>query len=245
MGPIGVAAITLVFNGCQMPEEPMAQDPVGESGAFTSNLSGSGLQLHEETREALNLETAEVFEARFQDELHVSARAIGTTEDGRTLIRALVPPAWRPSRTDGISFQPLSGDAPSTKALLHSIDDSLLAVNGSIEAVFRLPKHPREGFTPDSGWIIIRRGQPRTSTAIPNQSLIRAALGDFVFVESGDSQQRRSVKVGQQDQEKTEILSGLKTGEKVITVGSDRLWILELALVGGMSNLENITEVQP
>jgi len=79
----------------------------------------------------------------------------------------------------------------------------------------------------------------RESVSAPASALIRAALGDFFYVDTGEVLLRRRVAVGQVVDGRAEIRSGLAAGERVVTRGSNALWILELAMVGGMSQLDS------
>lgn len=84
----------------------------------------------------------------------------------------------------------------------------------------------------------------RESLSVPPAALVRAALGDFVFAAVGDRFRRRRVEVGQSDRDRVEIRSGLGAGDEVVTKGAEKLWILELAMVGGMGNLEPAKEAK-
>ena len=80
-----------------------------------------------------------------------------------------------------------------------------------------------------------RAGQGRLSlggdapaVVIPAGAFLERTGGDWIFVldKSGDSAERRRIKVGRRNSEKVEIVGGLKPGERVITsdyTGYDRI----------------------
>lgn len=64
----------------------------------------------------------------------------------------------------------------------------------------------------------------RNAVIVPSSAVLTGANGPFVYVvKSDDTVTVRQVKVGPVDGERTSIASGLTTGERVVTDGSDRL----------------------
>jgi multidrug efflux pump subunit AcrA (membrane-fusion protein) len=58
---------------------------------------------------------------------------------------------------------------------------------------------------------------------IPKSALSRESLGDTVYVVNGEVAARRAVKLGYEEQDAVEVLSGLAEGDRVIVVGQDGL----------------------
>ncbi len=58
---------------------------------------------------------------------------------------------------------------------------------------------------------------------IPKSALSLESLGDTVYVAIGDVAARRAVKLGFQEADRVEVLSGVEAGDRVITVGQDGL----------------------
>ncbi|HVS65668.1 MAG TPA: efflux RND transporter periplasmic adaptor subunit [Thermoanaerobaculia bacterium] len=58
---------------------------------------------------------------------------------------------------------------------------------------------------------------------IPKRALVLESIGDSVYVAAGDRAQRREVRIGYQEADDVEVLSGLAAGERVVVVGQDEL----------------------
>lgn len=58
---------------------------------------------------------------------------------------------------------------------------------------------------------------------IPKQAVIEEDGGTFVFVESGNTAERRAVELGYQDGAAYEVLSGVDAGDRVVTAGQGNL----------------------
>jgi membrane fusion protein (multidrug efflux system) len=58
---------------------------------------------------------------------------------------------------------------------------------------------------------------------IPKAALSLESLGDTVYVANGEVASRRAVKLGFQEADRVEVLSGVEAGDRVITVGQDGL----------------------
>lgn len=58
---------------------------------------------------------------------------------------------------------------------------------------------------------------------IPKQAVIEEDGGTFVFVESNNTVERRTVELGYQDDTAYEILSGVNAGDRVVTAGQGKL----------------------
>jgi membrane fusion protein (multidrug efflux system) len=63
----------------------------------------------------------------------------------------------------------------------------------------------------------------QNALTIPKTALSLESLGDTVYVVKGEVAARRSVKLGYEEADKVEVLSGLDQGDRVIVVGQDGL----------------------
>jgi len=71
--------------------------------------------------------------------------------------------------------------------------------------------------------VFLETDRHEKALTIPKAALSLESLGDTVYVAQGDVAARRAIKLGYQEAEVVEVVSGLKEGEKVIVVGQDGL----------------------
>jgi len=72
-------------------------------------------------------------------------------------------------------------------------------------------------------YINLQLGQPSETLLLPRGSFYQTTAGQWIFVVSADGKQavRRKISIGRQNPQFYEVLSGLESGEKVITSGYD------------------------
>ena len=70
-------------------------------------------------------------------------------------------------------------------------------------------------------------------TAVPLSSLLRTAVGKFVYVVNGEAVLRTEVKTGAEADGWIEITDGLRAGQQVVTSPVQALWLLELRATKG------------
>ncbi len=237
---VGVILAALCV-GCG-PAAEMVEAPEIEEAGPVAFESGAGLKLAPETREALDLEMAQVGSGRFTDRYQAPARNMGG-RGAEVCLRAVVPAEKAPKQ----GVEAAIHDAAGTKTWSGRVDEvnrHLVKVSGDVEVLVCLSgKHDS---APAGGGLEISYAlsEERESLSVPPSALVRAALGDFVFVSNEGFLLRRRVEVGQVDEDRVEIRSGLQLGDSVVSKAADKLWILELAMVGGMSNLETAEVAQ-
>jgi hypothetical protein len=236
---LGALALALLVVGCGGGEKMESEADV-EAIAPVEFDSGAGLKLAEETIQAMGLETGPVGVGRFRDTFHSVARSMGELEDGGLCLRAVVPEGKAPVADAEMTVARENGDGAWPGRLLE-VNRSLVAASGDVELLVRVESGADIGIAAGGGATLhYPLSGERESASVPESALIRAALGDFVYVVTGAGYQRRRVLVGQLTGGRAELRSGVKPGEVVVNRGSDEIWILELALVGGMTHLENM-----
>jgi hypothetical protein len=242
MSLMAAGAFALLGSACgpvQSTGEAVEPSPEMETAAFEP---GGGLRIAEETRAAMKLTFAAVSSREFVDLETVAARCLGRAGEGAEhQLRASIQPDRQPFGGAAIRVRDVGHAGGPLAANLTGIDRQLLAVDGSLELIAVVAGNC-EAMAGESLELVYQVGPARTSAAVPVAAVVRAALGDFVFEEVEDRLQRRRVTVGAENDGWLEIRSGLKTGARVVETGARELWILELSLVGGMSNLETVKE---
>jgi len=235
----GPAALSLVILGCGNG------GGTASSGGMEASVeepvrfeSGVGLMLAEETRMAMELETETAGTGRFRDTFHAVARSLGDREGGGVRLRAVAPADKIPAKDSEVQVVRRQGSGRWTGRLL-DINRSLVQVSGDVELLIGVDLDERSEVAEADLAVQYPVSDERESVSAPASALIRAALGDFVYVDTGEGLLRRRVAVGQVVDGRAEIRSGLAAGERVVTRGSNALWILELAMVGGMSQLDS------
>lgn len=110
----------------------------------------------------------------------------------------------------GETFQGrISFISPDLDAVSRSIKARVLIANGS----GRLKPHM-------SASVRVQWGGEKASPAVPQEAIQSIDGHDVVYVSSGDALERRAVRAGASEGGWTEILEGLKGGEKVVAKGS-------------------------
>ncbi len=68
---------------------------------------------------------------------------------------------------------------------------------------------------------------------IPREALLRTSQGTFVYVVNGGAYLRTAVEVGSESNDKIEIVDGLFTGDQVVKMPVETLWLIELRATKG------------
>ena len=190
----------------------------------------------------MNLDYADVRRSRFAERIQVRARCLGRSTAGdEWSLRAVIDPERRPFAGADVTVRVPGAEGKPVSARIVEINDHLRVVDETLELIAAVSARICP-VLPGKVDLFYQTGAERESLGVPVGTLVRAAMGDFVYEDTGDRLRRRRVKVGAVNDGRAEILSGLKDGARVVVNGARRLWILELALVGGMGNLENVKE---
>jgi RND family efflux transporter MFP subunit len=83
---------------------------------------------------------------------------------------------------------------------------------------------PPAGMTVDQSVTVDIDAEERLDVVfVPSESIVRSGRDGYVFVAAGDRAERRAVTPGVETEERTEVTSGIKAGELVITQGQNAL----------------------
>jgi len=238
-----LSAVTLLaatLAGCG-PKDVSA--PEAQEEAKQLFHEGKGLKLPQETQRSLGLKTAPAGPQTLRRQLVATAQAFScyTNSNGSVgaLASAFIPAsALQPQTGAPVQLRlPGSPTAPVTGVVVR-VDETMRAAFGQLEVVVDLPS--RAEALPAGGFVEARldAGPVEAAIAVPREAVVRAALGDFAYVAEGEFFKRVPVKVGAEDSQWTEILSGLSPGQTVVSGSAESLWLLELSEVGGMANLK-------
>jgi multidrug efflux pump subunit AcrA (membrane-fusion protein) len=206
---------------------------------------GAGIQLGDEAREAIGLETTEVAEQKLALEFPATARVFHAAhqhgnefpghKDGHAYANAIIPSAVADRLQVGQKVL-LAGSAHAGEGRLEgrlsSLDRETTRAIGQVEAVIEIPdadEHLQFG-----AFLTARfAGTERIAMVIPRSALVDAATGTFVYAQNGERWLRTPVKAGGANENFVEILDGLIEGDVVVSKGASDLWLIELRFTKG------------
>lgn len=243
MGWMMVGAFALTGAGCG-PAQGTGEARQAVADLPAAYEPGLGLRLADVTREAMQLEYDTARQSVFIDRHVVAARCLGSAAAGAgRQLRAVVPPDRKPAPDAKLNVRVPGGAATNWSARLLGVDEGMRAVDGNIELLVTV--NERADVEAGRGLeLVYPVGEERDAPGVPTNAVVTAALGDFVYEDTGDHLARRRVRLGANSEGRVEIKSGLTDGARLVVRGACRLWILELALVGGMGNLEDAKEAR-
>jgi hypothetical protein len=197
--------------------------------------AGRGLRIETGTREAMGLGVAPVGRGRFRDHQTVMARRLH--QDGNThLLRALIRSEQKPDQDAGLRLR-WAKDGATVPARRIGLAPDPVTAGAEWELLVtneeRFPTEPAQSME-----LIYSVGPERESLEVPAEAVVQAAVGEFVYEEADGYLLRRPVGTGAVNDGRVEIRSGLAAGSRVVGRGAESLWILELAMVGGIGNLD-------
>ena len=137
-------------------------------------------------------------------------------------------PAIQEQLAAGAKLQAVAFDRSNTQKLatgtLETIDNQIDTTTGTVKlrALFDNPKNllfPNQFVN-----VMLTVDTVHDALTVPNAAVQSGAPGNFVYAIQPDSTVAiKTVKIGLQDSEKTQILDGLSAGEQVVVDGADRL----------------------
>lgn len=236
---VALALMLGLWTGCGSREAAPAATDEGPK-LFQE---GKGLKLSAETWKSLGLETAAAVPRTVHTEAGGTAQVFerGTNAAGvpRVLASAFIPvTAHRSLEGTAVVFSPADVPSATVTGTVLRVDSSSRAAFGQAEVVVELLETGRAATLGSFGQVRLQTAPVEAASAVPRGSLVRAALGDFVYVAEGEFLKRVPVKVGAEDSGWMEVLDGVSPGKTVVTRGAQALWLLELSEVGGMANIK-------
>lgn len=115
----------------------------------------------------------------------------------------------------------LQGEArPSATGVLDFIDNGLSGGTGTMQLRARFPNTDLHLIPGMYAKVSIEAGSPRSALLLPNAVMQSDQQGSYIYVVDGESKaRRRNIKLGQHFGKQSEVLEGLKPGEKVVIDG--------------------------
>jgi len=236
---LGLVAAVGMLGGCGSKQT--ASEPGGEPKSLYHE--GRGLKLPEETRHSLGLQTApagpQTVHRRFSATAQVFELRTNAAGAGRVLASAFLPASVaRPTAGTPVELRATGSTNVTASGTVVRVDETTRTTFGQVEVVIEASEAAGRMAVGNLVEARLEAGVVQAAAAIPRGALVRAALGDFVYVADGEFLKRLPVKVGAEDDVWAEILDGVSPGQAVVTHGALSLWLLELSEVGGMANIK-------
>lgn len=115
-------------------------------------------------------------------------------------------------------------DSAAEKGVLTFVNNTVDATTGTIELMASFPNTDHHLWPGQFSNVLLDLGEQQNALVVPSEAVQAGQRGDYVFVvKPGMTVDVRQVKAGQTVNGKTEILSGLSSGETVVTDGQVRL----------------------
>lgn len=234
-------AITILGAGCGRKEGYNPHEEKSESPSGASFKPGKGVILTDETRQILNVETAEVTEEKLPQVIRFSVQIFTQTH-------LFTNPGEYHAGCDihgSGSLSPDKIDIVQPKQPVKFMTASKETLDGFVVAVQKTPAHGESeiivGLTgvgakiKDGEFVNAAITLPRDEAVlvIPRSALLKTAEGVFVYALNGPAYYRTTVKIGSESEDKIEIIDGLFAGDKVVTKPVETLWLIELRATKG------------
>lgn len=251
---LGAAAV-LVFSGCKREHSHAHHDAEhshggghghshsddAESFSGATHKEGKGITLLDETRKLLGIQTAEVREQTLPREIRFVVRVFGLSQS-----------EVRPIANDNLAGQLSLGTVPAAEAALlragspaqlktrsgatvtgevQRVTRPLAAGDSEVIVAFRSVKPLQSG---EFAEVFVSVPGDKNALVVPQESIIRGATGDLVYVVNGNAYLLTWVTLGSEADGLVEATDGLLAGDSVVTRGAMDLWLIELrAMKGG------------
>ncbi|MEM6883935.1 MAG: hypothetical protein AAF571_02810 [Verrucomicrobiota bacterium] len=243
-----LTTISLTLSGCNRPgSNANTEDPHAghdHAAAETHFVAGKGVQLSEQGRASVGLETTEVKESsapsvrafnwqafRHADEASASS---GTYRRGYAYASVILPSGELKALKPAQTFQALQNGELFQASILE-IDRQLEPVTGEAEMIIEIAD-------PDSllkigsfieGHLNQPGGQSDYIVSIPKEAVLKTARGEFVYVANSEFFYRAPIKVKGENQDQALISDGLFEGDIVASRGVQQLYLIELQTTNG------------
>lgn len=243
---------TLSFTGCGHKEgaengKAKAEGKNKEQGhkeeppSGASFKSGKGVLLLDETRKLLQVETTEVSEQKLPREVHFTAQVFGevhaadspVTEHTQCVMRASGLLSAR--LVEGFSSgQPVTLVPKGGERLQGSIQHVHPASTpGDAELLLAITNAGTRLQPGDFLAVIAVIPRAESVMVVPRSAILRTSEGTFVYAVNGEAFYRTAVRIGSASSGLVEISDGLLSGDSVVTMPVETLWLIELRATKG------------
>jgi multidrug efflux pump subunit AcrA (membrane-fusion protein) len=217
-----------------------------ESFSGATHKEGAGITLLDETRQLLDLQTAEVQERALPRKIRFIARVFDMGKAADLLVLGTVSTNDAALLRPGLAVQFQSSSGMTLTGAVHQV--SRLLANGEAEiiaAVSGAPnvdpahfKHHQNPNTPSLkpgafGEITITVAEEKPALVVPREAVIKSTTGNLVYAVNGDAYILTWVETGAESDGWVEIKDGLFEGDSVVVRGVMELWLVELRAVKG------------
>lgn len=236
-----LSLLSIVLSSCSESVASSSTEQPPENGA--QFRKGEGLALTDEMKQAIDLQVAEVTDAKvapaFTVPLHVTPRSdfrrVSLTQESQPTTNevtgwltgdqaALIKPGMK------VELQSEGTDAAATSGTLARVEKAAYATLGEYEVAVATDKPLPEG----SQVIATFRAPAGEDVAsIPRSALLKTAEGTFAYTVNGKFYLRTPVKVGAMNEQAVEITDGLYSGDEIVASPVMSLWMAELQVLRG------------
>jgi hypothetical protein len=223
---IGALAAAVLNVSCQNSDTSSAktEERVPENGAQFKE--GRGLEITDEMKRAIGLQTAEVAEEKITPSVSVSLDTVRAHS-----ANGWISPEQASLCRPGMEVNLASSSSPTTyKGTVERVEQMPLGKLGDHEVTITSEQ-------------TLPAGSPLTATlkgaesdvvpVVPVTALLKTAEGSFVYAVNDGFYVRTPVTTGPSDGKLVEITDGLYSGDEVVTMPVMSLWMAELQVLRG------------
>lgn len=201
---------------------------------------GVGITLPPVTREALKLEIAEVEERMVPSEERLTAQVYREAKEATghwgTSSGYAYASAWLDEeRADRLPpGTPLAiVDHPDLAATVLRVDRTVAAHGGRAELLIQIQDRTQPWRIGEFVRVTPDGVAGDTKTVIPSSAVLDTAYGTFAYVVNGRAFLRTPIRLGARDDDLTEVVDGLYSGDEVVTHPVETLYLIELRATKG------------
>lgn len=185
-----------------------------------------GLQLSDEVRRLMELQTAESSVRTVTPSVRLNAQVYQQRDKG-SLASALVPVATSIPLESAVTLRSVEGKTYAGK--ITAIHTNSAATLGGAEVLLSLAE-PLPVNTQLEGSFTL---PSRQTLQVPQSAVLRTAEGTFVYRQNSNAFLRATVQLGESSAGMVEVLGGLSAGAEIVAHPVQTLWLIELRAVKG------------
>jgi membrane fusion protein (multidrug efflux system) len=133
-------------------------------------------------------------------------------------VKFFVPVSFRQGLKENMEVTVIAADGKQSVAGIYSIEPSANTIAGSVEVRARLKSSP-EFQSGDVVSVTIKKQSATAAVRIPSEALVPVLKGNRVYIIKGGKAEPRDVVTGARNDSSVLILSGLQSGDSLITGG--------------------------